>query len=189
MSLKFCFGVMGSGKSARMLMELYAYDKKHALSFVIKPRIDTRTELIASRVLHMNPRKADLIVDPGDTIDIAAIMTCAKFVFVDEAQFLSRAQVDSLWLLSMDIPVVCFGLRTDFQGHMFEGSQRLMEVCDELEQIKGICDFCDRPATWNLRLVNGTPVFDGPQVQIGADESYAPCCKHCVVQRKYQVQE
>jgi thymidine kinase len=99
-------------------------------------------------------------------------------ILVDEAQFLSPSAIDDLRRITIDpgIPVICYGLRTDFRTHLFPGSQRLMELADAIEEVKVTCQYCHRKATCNLRFVNGTPTVRGPQIQLGAEEHYAPVC-------------
>ncbi|MCU0685221.1 MAG: thymidine kinase [Polyangiaceae bacterium] len=106
-------------------------------------------------------------------------------VLVDEAQFLSTALVEQLrrLTLSHNVPVICYGLRTDFQTRLFEGSQRLLELADSIEEVKVTCQFCNRKAIFNMRFVDGKPTLVGEQVQLGGDESYAPCCYTCFAER------
>lgn len=100
-------------------------------------------------------------------------------ILVDEAQFLTAQQVTDLATIvdSQDVPVICFGLRTDFQGKLFEGSEALFEMADKLEEIKTVCQWCGHKATMNLRTANGKPVYDGERVQIG-DQEYLSVCRY-----------
>jgi len=102
-------------------------------------------------------------------------------VLVDECQFLEPAHVDQLRdvATALSIPVICYGLRTDFRTHLFPGSRRLLELSDVIEEIKTTCYYCNRKAVFNLKHVDGTPDFDGPTVQLGADERYYPTCSTC----------
>ncbi len=81
--------------------------------------------------------------------------------------------------MNRGIPVICYGLRTDFRSNLFEGSRRLMELADSIEEVKATCHFCNRKSIMNLRHVNGVATFDGPSILLGADESYFPACYHC----------
>jgi len=101
-------------------------------------------------------------------------------VLVDEAQFLPPRVIEDLRRITVDpgVPVICYGLRTDFRTRLFPGSQRLMELADGIEEVKVTCQYCQKKAICNLRFVNGTPTTDGPQIQLGADEQYAPVCWH-----------
>jgi thymidine kinase len=102
-------------------------------------------------------------------------------ILVDESQFLSSGFVDHLrWIASaLEIPVLCYGLRTDFQTHLFEGSKRLLELCDSLEEVKNTCQRCNKKAIFNMRTVNGRGTLDGPQILLGVNESYDPVCAEC----------
>jgi thymidine kinase len=102
-------------------------------------------------------------------------------ILVDEAQFLSANLIEQLREITrkLDIPVICFGLRTDFRSHLFEGSKRLIELSDSIEEIKVTCHYCERKAILNLKHVNGKPVLDGPSIQLGTEELYFPVCYKC----------
>ena len=100
-------------------------------------------------------------------------------ILVDEAQFLTAQQVSDFATIvdSQNVPVICFGLRTDFQGKLFEGSEALFEMADKLEEIKTVCQWCGHKATMNLRTADGKPAYDGDQVQIG-DHEYLSVCRY-----------
>jgi thymidine kinase len=102
-------------------------------------------------------------------------------VLVDEAQFLSPAVVEQLRDVasSHDVPVICYGLRGDFRTRLFPGSQRLMELADEITEVKTTCAFCNRKAVFNLKLFNGQPTLAGPVIDLGAEEKYLPACAKC----------
>ena len=102
-------------------------------------------------------------------------------VLVDEVQFMSPRVIEQLRAISVEkkIPVICYGLRTDFRGHLFDGSKRLLELADSIEEVKATCHFCNRKSIMNLRHVNGVAVDDGPVVLVGAEESYYPACYSC----------
>jgi thymidine kinase len=104
---------------------------------------------------------------------------------VDEAQFLSPALVDQLRDITwdLDVPVICYGLRTDFRTRAFAGSARLLEVADAIEEVKTVCFFCNRKAVFNLRISPGGAVIDGPQIELGADDRYRPACGPCYRER------
>ncbi|MCA9682299.1 MAG: thymidine kinase, partial [Myxococcales bacterium] len=106
-------------------------------------------------------------------------------ILVDEAQFLSPEIIDQLRDVTIDfnVPVICYGLRTDFQAHLFPGSKRLLELADSIEEVKVTCYYCGRKAVFNLRLVDGQPVGEGEQIQLGGNESYAPVCHGCYEDR------
>jgi thymidine kinase len=100
---------------------------------------------------------------------------------VDEAQFLSTSFVDQLRDMSirLDVPVICYGLRTDFRTELFEGARRLLEVADEISEVKTTCFFCDSRALFNLKFANGKPTREGPAIDLGAEEKYLPACARC----------
>jgi len=99
-------------------------------------------------------------------------------VLVDEAQFLTPSIIEDLRRITVrpGVPVICYGLRTDFQTRLFPGAQRLMELADAIEEVKVTCQYCAKKATCNLRVVDGAPALHGPQVLLGADEQYVPVC-------------
>jgi thymidine kinase len=106
-------------------------------------------------------------------------------VLVDEAQFLSAEVVEQLRRLTLDpgLPVICYGLRSDFRTRLFEGSTRLMELADSIEEVKVTCQYCNRKAIFNMRLLDGRPTVEGEQIQIGGDESYVPVCHSCYARK------
>lgn len=175
--LYFRYGTMDSAKSMNLLAVAHNYRKQGKRVLLLKPRLDTRfgSTTIASR--SGLSAEADLLIDPGTALDPAefAGVDC---VLVDEAQFLSPEVVVDLRRITVDpvVPVICYGLRTDFRTRLFPGAQRLMELADRIEEVKVTCQYCDKKATCNMRLVDGVPVVEGPQVLLGADEQYVPVC-------------
>ncbi|MCH2099511.1 MAG: thymidine kinase, partial [Pseudomonadales bacterium] len=168
--LYFRHGTMSSGKSLNLLAVAHNYEQKGERVVVIRPRLDDRfgAETVASRVGIR--RDADLLVD-ADTVLDASFLAGAACILVDEAQFLSEAVVDQLREMTwdLDVPVIAYGLRTDFKQKLFEGSKRLMEVADALEEVKTVCHFCNRKAIFNLRISAQGAIIDGPQIELGAD--------------------
>ena len=106
-------------------------------------------------------------------------------VLVDEAQFLAPAVIDQLRVLTrrVDVPVICYGLRTDFRTRLFAGTRRLLEIADAIEEIKTTCAFCNKKAIFNLKLVDGIPSLSGPSVEMGAEEKFLPACYACYTHR------
>jgi thymidine kinase len=178
--LYFRYGTMDSAKTLNLLAVAHNYRKQGKRVLLVKPHIDTRfgATTIASR--SGLSAEADLVVDadtrlaPGDFAGVDCVL-------VDEAQFLAPAIVEDLRRITIDpgVPVICYGLRTDFRTRLFPGAARLMELADRIEEVKVTCQFCNTKATCNLRLVHGVAAVDGPSVQLGADESYAPVCWRC----------
>jgi thymidine kinase len=168
---------MDSAKSMNLLAVAHNYRKQGKRVVLVKPRLDTRFG--ASKVSSRSGLEADadILVDDETQLDPRdfAGLDC---VLVDEAQFLAPAVIEDLRRITVDpgVPVICYGLRTDFRTRMFPGAQRLMELADGIEEVKVTCQYCQKKAICNLRFVNGTPTVRGPQIQLGADEHYAPVC-------------
>src|SRR5687767_6338674 len=177
--LYFRYGTMDSAKSMNLLAVAHNYRKQGKRVLLVKPRLDTRfgAAKISSRC--GLGATADLMIDEDSSLDPRdfAGLDC---VLVDEAQFLPPAVIEDLRRITVDpgVPVICYGLRTDFRTRLFPGAQRLMELADRIEEVKVTCQYCARKAICNLRFVNGTPTVRGPQIQLGADEHYAPVCWH-----------
>lgn len=175
--LYFRHGTMSSGKTLNLLAVAHNYEDKGERVVVIRPRLDVRfgAETVQSRV--GIARAADLLVDADTKLDRRALVGAAC-ILVDEAQFLSAHLVDQLREITwdLDVPVIAYGLRTDFRTRAFEGSLRLLEVADAIEELKTVCHFCNRKAIFNLRISERGAMIDGPQIELGADESYRPVC-------------
>ena len=125
---------------------------------------------------------ADVLVTP-DTDLLELQLDGVHCILVDEAQFLPATIIEQLRRITLEknIPVICYGLRTDFKSRLFEGSTRLMELADCIEEVKATCHFCNRKSIMNLKRVNGRPVSEGPSIQLGAEETYLPVCYGCYV--------
>jgi thymidine kinase len=175
--LYFRYGTMDSAKSMNLLAVAHNYRKQGKKVLLVKPRLDTRfgAGKISSR--SGLEADADLMVDE-DTVLVPRDFVGLDCVLVDEAQFLPPHVIDDLRRITVDpgVPVICYGLRTDFRTKLFPGAQRLMELADGIEEVKVTCQYCQKKAICNLRFVNGTPTVVGPQIQLGADEHYAPVC-------------
>jgi thymidine kinase len=179
--LYFRYGAMGSAKTLNLLAVRHNYDQQGKRVLLIKPAVDDRfgKELIRSRAGLEYP--ADLMVGPQHRLDREALRGLAC-ILVDECQFLSGSLVEQLRevTFTLDIPVIAYGLRTDFQARLFPGSQRLMELADTIEEVKTTCKFCNRKAVFNLRHdALGRAIVDGPTVMLGADACYSPTCYPC----------
>jgi len=178
--LYFRHGTMGSAKTLNLLAVAHNYRSQDKRVLVMKPRLDDRfgTDVVESRAgLRVN---ADILLDRATQLD-AKQFDGIDCVLVDEAQFLSAEVVEQLRELTLNpgLPVICYGLRTDFQTHLFEGSTRLLELADSIEEVKVTCQYCNRKAIFNMRLLDDRPTVEGDQVQIGGDESYVPVCHTC----------
>lgn len=188
--LYFRYGAMNSGKSTALLQAAYNYEERGQQVLLAKPRIDTKgDQLIVSRLGVTRP--VDFTIGPDDDVYAlfqrereAVIRSSARDVsclLLDESQFLSPQQVDDLLRIAIreDIPVLAYGIRTDFQTAAFPGSRRLLEIAHSLEELKTICR-CGRKAVFNARTIGGVFVFDGDQVAIdGADVTYESLCGAC----------
>lgn len=184
--LYFRYGTMGSAKTAILLATAYNFEERK-LSFVcLKPVIDTRESdnVIKSRI--GIERKCEWIYNDTNLYQLAVDLyensgAIVDWYLVDEAQFLSEAQVDQLARIVDDFGsnVICYGLRTDFKSRLFEGSRRLFELADSIDEIKSTCN-CGRKTIINARIdANGDFVEDGAQVEIGGDDRYVAVCRKC----------
>ena len=171
--LYFRYGAMGSSKTANAIMVQYNYLERGQRVLMVKPQLDDRDG--ARTVLSRCGLKAECVfMEELAAIDVRAY-AC---VIVDEAQFLTKAQVAELVRIvdELNVPVIAYGLRTDFQGNFFEGSQWLMAWADTIEEVKTIC-WCGKKATCNARILDGKVVKDGAQVMLGGNESYVSLCR------------
>ena len=179
--LYFKYGAMGSSKSAQALITKFNYEELGMSVWLIKPSIDTRdgADVIRSRI--GLEAKANVITPEMDIAVQYAEAGRHDVIIADEAQFFTPAQIDQLRTLvdEEDLPVLCFGLRTDFLTHFFPGAQRLMELADSLTEIKTVCA-CGRKATVNARIdENGEIVTEGGQILLGGIDSYIAMCHQC----------
>ena len=182
--LYFRYGTVGSAKTLNLLAVAHNYQQQHKRVIVLKPKLDVRfgAQEVTSRAgLTM---QADRLIS-GDTVFSADEFKGTDCVVVDEAQFLSKDVIDQFRMIATteNIPIICYGLRTDFRGRLFEGSQRLLEISDSIEEIKTTCAYCNRKAIFNLKLLNGNPTLDGPTIELGAEEKYLPACSKCYLSR------
>lgn len=182
--LYFRYGTMDSAKTMNLLAVAHNYRQQGKTVFLLKPRLDDRFggEVIASR--SGLEKKVDLLVGDDTVLDVD-MFTGLDCVLVDEAQFLSPDVVEQLRALTRthNVPVICYGLRTDFRTRLFPGARRLLELADSIEEVKVTCQYCNRKAIFNMRLIDGVATERGEQVQIGGNESYAPVCHLCYVER------
>ena len=177
--LYFRYGTVGSAKTLNLLAVAHNYQQQGKKVLLIKPALDIRfgRALIKSRAglakeAHMLIEEGQRIVLPTEPIDC---------ILVDEAQFLSSEQIEDLQKIASlgGIPVICYGLRADFKSECFEGSKRLLELSDSIEEVKTTCNFCDRKAIFNLKFIDNKATKTGPQVDLGAEEKYLPACSKC----------
>ncbi|MBQ2795644.1 MAG: thymidine kinase [Oscillospiraceae bacterium] len=179
--LYFKYGAMGSSKSAQALITKYNYEERGMKVWLIKPKTDTRDgqNILKSRIGLF--AVADEIALTDSIKERFAEHSDCNVIIADEAQFLAPEQIDELRDIvdDMNIPVMCFGLRTDFITKLFPGSMRLFEVADSITEIKTICD-CGAKATVNARMDdNGKIVTAGDQICIGGNDRYIAMCHKC----------
>lgn len=178
--LYFRHGTVGSAKTLNLLAVAHNYRQQGKRVLLMKPEMDSRygRENIRSRAgLEM---AADILLSIDSDL-LSMDFTGVSCLLVDEAQFLSANIIEQLREITLlqDIPVLCYGLRTDFRTRLFEGSLRLMELADSIEEVKATCHYCNRKSIMNLKHVNGIAVLDGPAVELGAEEKYFPACYEC----------
>lgn len=184
--LYFTYGAMNCGKSTSLLQVAHNYEERGMRVLVMKPSIDTKGDKsVVSRI--GTRRDADLLVTGNDNLthvirawqDANGDVSC---ILIDEAQFLDPTQAEQLFHIAHtdDIPVMCYGLRTDFKVVGFPGSTRLLEIADDIRELRTICE-CGKKATTNVRLVNGIPTQTGEQVAIDGkdDVEYVSVCADC----------
>lgn len=180
--LYFKYGAMGSSKSAQALITKFNYEERGMKVWLIKPALDNRDggNVIASRV---GLSAQGTAIAEGE--DIAKLFLDghieADVIIADECQFFTAEHIDALRFIvdEYSVPVLCFGLRTDFRTSLFDGSRRLFEIADSISEIKTICE-CGRKATVNARLdAEGKVVTEGEKVVLGGNESYSAMCHRC----------
>ena len=186
--LYFRYGAMNCGKTALLLQSVHNYEDRNKKVLVMKPKVDTKGDnKVVSRI--GLERVVDHLVDKDEDLYQYIIshdqdISC---IFIDEAQFLKRKQIDDLLRVTVteNIPVICYGLRTDFATNGFEGSTRLLELAHSIEEMKTICR-CGKKATFNARMVDYQFVFDGDQVAIDGEKkvTYDSLCPNCYYEEK-----
>jgi thymidine kinase len=178
--LYFRYGAVGSAKTLNLLAAAYSYNQQDKKVLVIKPELDTRfgRETVKSRA--GLEREADLLVTPNSILPLEKFKNI-HCILVDEAQFLSSNVIEQLRVITikLNIPVICYGLRTDFRNELFSGSKRLMELADDISEIKTTCSYCNRKGVFNLKLLDNVPTLEGPVVDLGTEEKYLPTCASC----------
>lgn len=179
--LYFRYSAMNAGKTTQLLQVKYNYEERGQNVILMKPGIDNRDgdRRIKSRIgLECEALVIDADTNLGVWIRDALAAHPVHCVIIDEAQFLTRQQVLQLCRIvdDLNIPVIAYGLRSDFKGDLFPGSEALLAFCDSIEELKTIC-WCGKKAIMNTRLLNGQPVYEGEQIQIGGNESYISLCR------------
>lgn len=179
--LYFKYGAMGSSKTANALITKFNYEERGMKVWLIKPSIDDRDGADAVRSRIGLEAKACIITPEMDIFEEFKKHSDCHVIIADECQFFTPEQIDQLRAIvdKLDLPVLCFGLRTDFLTHLFDGSRRLFEVADSVNEIKTICS-CGDKAIVNARIDgDGKVVTEGGQILIGGNDSYIAMCHKC----------
>lgn len=177
----FRYGAMGSSKTANAVMVRYNYFERGRKVLMLKPKIENRDgeKLVRSRCgLEAECRFAEELEDASTQGRLNEELHDVTCIIVDEAHFLTAQQVRFLVDIAddYDIPVICYGLRTDFRGELFEGSRELLCWADTIEEVKTVC-WCGKKATFNARISGGHIVREGEQILLGGNESYISLCR------------
>ncbi|MBQ9072710.1 MAG: thymidine kinase [Bacilli bacterium] len=191
----FRYGAMNCGKTTVLLQVAHNYEEQGMKILLIKPSIDKKAGTKVSSRIGLE-REVDLLLTANETIRENLRNGNISFdnlncILVDEAQFLTKEQVNELWIISKlcDIPVICYGLKTNFKGELFEGSKAIVEKADTLEEASTICK-CGNKARFNARLENGVYVTEGSEVAIdGIDAEYESLCGKCYVQKVLRIEK
>ena len=181
--LYFKYGAMGSSKTAQALIAKYNYEENDMKVWLIKPSADTRDGVTVLRSRIGLEAQCEVMAPETDVfVRFQSYEGHCDVVIVDECQFLTPEQIQQLRAIvdEYNIPVLCFGLRTDFQTRLFPGSMRLMELADCIEEIKTMCD-CGAKATVNARINDGYIVTEGAQVVLGGNDCYIAMCHRCYI--------
>lgn len=178
--LYFRYGTVGSAKTLNLLAVAHSYRQQGKAVVLMKPDLDTRfgRQSIKSRAgLEM---QADLLIVNEHSFS-SLEFSDIDCILIDEAQFLSGKVIEELRRITLDydIPVICYGLRTDFKSRLFDGSQRLMELSDSIEEVKATCHYCNKKSIMNLKHTKGLAVSSGASIDLGAEEKYVPACFKC----------
>lgn len=185
--LYFRYGTVSSAKTLNLLAVAHNYRQQGKEILLVKPALDTRFGLNVIKTRAGLEMPADVLAPAEGKLTLPSLddIDC---ILVDEVQFLHPAAIDQLRFITHaavdprpqpGIPVICYGLRTDFRRKLFPAAARLMELADSVEEIKTICHYCLRKAVFNLKLLNGKATLDGPSVELGCEEKYLPVCAVC----------
>lgn len=179
--LYFRYGAMNSGKSIEVLKVAHNYEEQDKAVRILTSGVDDRDGVgfVSSRA-GMRREAIPVLEETNIYEQIKAEEEKIWCVLIDEAQFLSKNHVLQLTQIAdeLNIPVMAFGLKNDFMNNLFEGSKYLLLYAEKIEEIKTICWYCSKKAIMNLRISDGTPVYEGAQIQIGGNESYYPVCRN-----------
>ena len=189
--LYFRYGAMNCGKTSALIQVANNYEENDKVVRVIKSREDSKgEEYITSRT--GLKRKVDILIGKDESFEkyFDDWNNNVHCILVDEAQFLTEKQIEELWLVTKmyDIPVLCYGLKTDFRSHLFEGSKRLLELSDTIEELITICS-CGKKAKFNARFFEGEFTLEGDEIEIDGEDprvSYKPMCGKCYIKKRIE---
>ena len=186
--LYFRFGAMNCGKTTALLQVAHNYEEKGMKIILIKPKIDKKGDKnIVSRL--GIEREVDVLLDSKEKLKDILKLDNINCILVDEVQFITKEQIQELWIIAKkkNIPVICYGLKTNFKGELFEGTKALIEVADEIEELITICK-CGKRAKFNARIENGKYVKIGKEVAIdGIEATYEPLCGKCYIEKVLEI--
>ena len=188
--LYFRFGAMNCGKTTALLQVAHNYEEKGMNVIVIKSSIDKKGDKNIVSRLGID-REVDLLISPNEKILDNINLENINCILVDEVQFMPKEQIKELWMITKlkNIPVICYGLKTNFKGELFEGTKAVLELADELEELATICK-CGKKAKFNARLINDKYVYDGEEVAIdGIDAKYEPLCGKCYLNKVLKIKK
>ena len=188
--LYFRYGAMNCGKTTALLQVAYNYEEKGKNIIILKSSIDKKGDKnIVSRL--GIERKVDYLILPDDSILKKVKLKNIDCILVDEVHFMSKDQIKELWIIAKihNIPVICYGLKSNFKAELFEGSKHIIALADELEELYTICS-CGKKARFNARIINGKYVMEGDVVAIdGIDATYEPLCGKCYIEKILKYKE
>ncbi len=190
--LYFRYGAVGSAKTLNLLAVAHNYRQQEKRILILKPALDTRFGANRVRSRAGLEQEADIVLAAGERIN-ESLLGGIDCLLVDECQFLDPQAIEQLRRITTDfnVPVICYGLRTDFRRRLFPGSLRLLELADAIEEVKTTCAFCNKKAVYNLKMVGGRAVggassndpddLENPEsvVDLGCEEKYLPTCAGC----------
>ncbi|MCH9609070.1 MAG: Thymidine kinase [Chlamydiales bacterium] len=188
--LYFRHGTVGSAKTLNLLAVAHNYHQQKKKILLVKPALDLRYGKNQIKSRAGLEKEADILVDEKTDLLLFNYdeVSC---ILVDEVQFLSKEVIDQLRTITLElnIPILCYGLRTDFRTCLFEGSRRLMEIADSIEEVKSTCHFCNRKGIVNLKHINGKATLSGATIELGSEEKYYPACYKCYQSQVKEAQE
>ena len=188
--LYFKYGAMSCGKTTELLQVVHNYNRKGFNVILIKPAVDKKGDTKVVSRLGVE-REVDYILDEDELLSDKVELENIDSIVVDEAQFMKEIQINELWMISKlyDIPVLAYGLKSNFQGHLFEGSKTLLEKADVREELVTICS-CGKKARFNARKLGDEYTISGEEVAIdGIDATYEALCPECFIKKVLKIEE